>query len=213
MRGIEDYNFPAFCQAEANLRSNGFEVLNPAQHDIDAGFDTSTPPEELTKQQMEEYMKRDMEMIMDSNGVCVLPGFEKSKGALAEIAVARFLGKPVYHYPNMELLKPEKNVSAPAGDVLIEALELTTGDRQNQYGSADQDFARTATMWSALKGVEFTTEDVASFLICVKLSRNTHQAKRDNYVDIAGYARCGDLCRQEKEQRNGVQNASNAKSK
>ena len=87
-------------------------------------------------------------------------------------------------------------------DILEEALRITSGDRQNQYGPADQDFARSAQMWSALKGVEFSTEDVASFLICVKLSRNTHQSKRDNWVDIAGYARCGDLCRQGKEKRN-----------
>lgn len=88
-------------------------------------------------------------------------------------------------------------------DVLTEAFDLTSGDRQNQYGPSDQDFARTAAMWGALKGVEFTTEDVAAFLICVKLSRNTHQAKRDNWVDVAGYARCGDICRQEKEKRDG----------
>lgn len=79
-------------------------------------------------------------------------------------------------------------------DVLQEALRITSGDRQNQYGPPNEDFARTAKMWTALKGVEFEARDVALFLICLKLSRETHQRKRDNAVDIAGYARCLHLC-------------------
>ncbi len=82
-----------------------------------------------------------------------------------------------------------------ADDILVEALRITSGERQDQYGPPDEDFARTAKMWSALKGVDFTAEEVASFLICVKLGRNAHQAKRDNWLDIAGYSRCGDICR------------------
>lgn len=79
-------------------------------------------------------------------------------------------------------------------DILEEALRITSGDRQAQYGPPDQDFKRTAAMWTALKGVEFTAQDVAMFMVCLKLSRQTHQRKRDNWVDIAGYARCGSKC-------------------
>jgi hypothetical protein len=79
-------------------------------------------------------------------------------------------------------------------DILEEALRITSGDRQNTYGPPDQDFQRTALMWSALKGVEFTAREVAMFMIALKLSRETHQMKRDNSVDIAGYARCLDIC-------------------
>lgn len=80
-------------------------------------------------------------------------------------------------------------------DILEEALRITKGDRQAQYGPPDQDFERTAAMWTALKGVPFTGREVAMFMICVKLSRETHQRKRDNWVDVAGYARCGSMCR------------------
>ena len=79
-------------------------------------------------------------------------------------------------------------------DVLEEALRITKGDRQNQYGPPDQDFQRTAQMWTALKGVPFEAREVAAFMIALKLSRQTHQNKRDNWVDIAGYARCGSKC-------------------
>ena len=50
-------------------------------------------------------------------------------------------------------------------------------------------------MWSAIKGVPFEAREVAMFMVALKLSRETHQRKRDNWVDIAGYARCGSLCR------------------
>ncbi len=85
-------------------------------------------------------------------------------------------------------------------DILEEAMRLTSGDRQASYGAPDQDFARTAKIWSALKGVKFEPREVAMFMIALKLSRETHQRKRDNWVDIAGYARCGDICsRKEKK--------------
>jgi hypothetical protein len=83
-------------------------------------------------------------------------------------------------------------------DILIEALRLTSSDRQNQYGPPDQDFARTAAMWSALFGdkmsAPFEARDVALAMICLKLSRETHKRKRDSAVDIAGYARCLHIC-------------------
>lgn len=89
----------------------------------------------------------------------------------------------------------EAHVMKPES-VLEEARRLVNGDRQNQYGPPDQDFQRTARMWSALKGVEFSAQDVAAFMICLKLSRQTHQNKRDNWVDVAGYAECGNRCGQ-----------------
>jgi hypothetical protein len=81
-----------------------------------------------------------------------------------------------------------------AEDVLEEALRITSGDRNASYGPPDQDFQRTASLWSALKGIPFTAREVAMFMILLKLSRETHQKKRDNSVDIAGYARCLDIC-------------------
>ena len=78
-------------------------------------------------------------------------------------------------------------------DILDEAKRITEGDRQAQYGPPDQDFRRTAMMWSAWKGVEFDARDVAVFMILLKCSREKHQRKRDNRVDIAGYAKCLDI--------------------
>lgn len=81
-------------------------------------------------------------------------------------------------------------------DILIEALNLTSGDRNNSYGPATQDFTRIAVMWTALFGHYFTPKDVAMAMICLKLSRESWMGKRDNWTDIAGYARLGNMCRE-----------------
>jgi hypothetical protein len=44
------------------------------------------------------------------------------------------------------------------------------------------------------EGVSFETWEVAQLMICLKLSRLQHSRKRDSVVDIAGYARCMDVC-------------------
>lgn len=85
-------------------------------------------------------------------------------------------------------------------DILLEAYEVTRGDRQSSYGPPDQDFRRTAGMWSALfkdmlkDGVEFEPFHVAQAMILLKMSRQLHQRKKDNWTDAAGYARCGWIC-------------------
>lgn len=68
--------------------------------------------------------------------------------------------------------------------------EELVAERGSDYGHPREDFSRTAKLWSALKGIEFIPEDVAMFMICVKLSRETHKHKSDNIEDIKGYAEC-----------------------
>jgi len=85
-------------------------------------------------------------------------------------------------------------------DILEEALRITSGNRQASYGPPDQDFRRTAGIWSALfgdmlrPGVFFEPFHVALAMIGLKASRQMHQRKRDNWVDLAGYSRCGQIC-------------------
>lgn len=184
MRGYPKFNFDAFHSAERMLSAfYHLDVLNPARIDEEDGFDPNN--DEVTDAMMEKFIRRDFECIMRADAIALLPGWEKSKGATAEHGLARWRGIPCYLLPTM--------IDAANEDVLEEALRITRGDRQAQYGPPDQDFQRTAAMWTALKGVEFTAKEVAMFMIALKLSRQTHQDKRDNWVDIAGYARCGSL--------------------
>jgi hypothetical protein len=55
-------------------------------------------------------------------------------------------------------------------------------------------------MWTAIFGsmlkddAEFEPRHVAMAMIALKLSREANRTKRDNWVDIAGYAQCGSVC-------------------
>lgn len=89
------------------------------------------------------------------------------------------------------------DTTSPRSKVLQEADSLVTGDRNNTYGSPTQNFENIAALWNVQfghmmkDGTQFTGADVAAAMIHVKLARVIAQPKRDNYVDIAGYAACG----------------------
>ena len=78
-----------------------------------------------------------------------------------------------------------------------EALRIQGGDRQQDYGDPTENFQDIAYMWNeyiyVAKGQESHLEprDVAHMMILMKIARNCHKPKRDNWVDIAGYAQCG----------------------
>lgn len=84
MSGIEDYNRPAFMEAERVLRTRGFIVLNPAI------LPTDLPSE--------AYMPICMAMITQADIVFMLPGWETSNGAAIERQYALYQGKLVYSY-------------------------------------------------------------------------------------------------------------------
>jgi hypothetical protein len=110
----------------------------------------------------------------------MLDGWRTSKGAQAELAVAIWLGLDV--------------MSETEETILDEAARITGGERHSSYGHPRDNFGQTAKLWSAIKGVEFTAAEVALFMIAVKISRETHAPKRDNWVDMAGYAWGGSVC-------------------
>lgn len=72
--------------------------------------------------------------------------------------------------------------------ILEDAQEAIFGARNVSYGHPRDNFSHTAKLWSAHKGVEFSAQDVAEFMVLVKLSRLQNGYHRDSVVDIAGYA-------------------------
>lgn len=247
MRGIPHFNFPVFDAAKAYLLQMGYDVLSPADFDRDLdGFDPFTPEYETAEgcadfpgdMDFKRVVTRDLTAVTQCDAVALLPGWEKSKGAVAEIAVANWMGKPLLH-----LFSDRDSVVAyyamtgtaasleqfalwlwaahahnaqkeaiscaidtpqleqhPDCDILDVAASITRVDRQAVYGPPDQDFKKTADMWTGMfqfmlaDGAKFEPRHVAMAMICIKLSRELHHRKRDNWVDIAGYARCGSLC-------------------
>lgn len=77
-------------------------------------------------------------------------------------------------------------------EILAAAERCVCGDREQDYGSPENNFNIIAQMWSAYSGYEFDAKDVAAMLALVKIARiASGHAKEDNWVDLAGYAACG----------------------
>ena len=72
--------------------------------------------------------------------------------------------------------------------ILSEAEEIVNGSRHSDYGDARESFSRVATIASVMTGKELTPEDCCAVLMAVKLVRESFAHKRDNLVDLCGYA-------------------------
>lgn len=88
--------------------------------------------------------------------------------------------------------EPEKPAS-----ILAEAAKIAGGDRSEAYGHPLDNHRRIAGLWNAYiearKPGPLTPQDVARMMILLKVARDLHAPRRDNRVDICGYAECLDL--------------------
>jgi len=92
MRGIEEYNFPAFQAAADWLRQQGWKIESPHERDLAEGFD----PVNDEAHPLDYYMQFDLAMVSRADAVICLQGWEESQGARLETAVAVALGHPVF---------------------------------------------------------------------------------------------------------------------
>jgi hypothetical protein len=104
MRGIKDFNFPAFYRAESTLVSLGYEVFNPARRDESKYGQGKLKSETGDENEiaatagfnLREALGADCQWITEfADAICLLPGWEASKGANAEVALARALNLEV----------------------------------------------------------------------------------------------------------------------
>lgn len=83
MSGLPELNFPAFHAAAAALREQGLTVINPAEINPDVGTDWV------------DCMRVDIAQLVTCDGIYLLPGWEKSRGAKLEHHIADALGMTV----------------------------------------------------------------------------------------------------------------------
>lgn len=85
MTGMPGFNFSAFKAAADQLRAHGYHAVSPHEgaHNND-----------LT-QTWDYYLREDIKLLVDCDGVALLPGWGKSKGARLEQYIAKKLGMRV----------------------------------------------------------------------------------------------------------------------
>jgi hypothetical protein len=86
----------------------------------------------------------------------------------------------------------------PKHDLLKEAMDIVV-NRGEDYGPPSDHFTRTIGAINAIFADKisepFTATDWAMFMIIDKAAREQERPKRDNLLDIVGYAACANQCR------------------
>jgi len=105
MRGYKNFNQEAFIAGAALLRADGHEVWSPYEDNISNGLDTNGMTGDQDEAErirpLRECLAADLNWIcLHADAVAVLPGWENSLGATAEVATARALGLPVWKMRN-----------------------------------------------------------------------------------------------------------------
>jgi len=85
MRGLPENNSSAFTEADRILAAEGWEVINPDSLSLQVGG-----PEMLAVRPalLDTLMEAERALIRHCAAIYLLPGWEKSEGARAELAVA-----------------------------------------------------------------------------------------------------------------------------
>jgi hypothetical protein len=105
MKGIPTLQLRRLCDAAAaKLRSEGWNVISPADLDRAVGFDRDNHARHAVEM-LRDMQIRDIEAIFKSDAIFVLDRhWAMSKGATAEICVARWRDIPAYSYTTREPL-------------------------------------------------------------------------------------------------------------
>ena len=114
MRGIPEFNFPAFNKGAAMLRAEGHEVFNPAERDAKeygAEFTQYVKDHQTSDEKdvakfgctIRDCLTADLHWICtQADAIALLPGWDNSKGVRAELATANALGLQVTYLVALE---------------------------------------------------------------------------------------------------------------
>ncbi len=98
MSNVPYLNFPLFQRVTAELRSLGYEVFSPVEQDfahygVDVSAGNPTGSVDISEREYgldrRKQLTADLKWIgAEGEGICMLPGWEQSTGATAELALA-----------------------------------------------------------------------------------------------------------------------------
>ncbi len=77
-------------------------------------------------------------------------------------------------------------------EILDNAKKCVCGQREQDYGSPEDNFGIIGQLWTAYLGKDISSVDVAMMMALLKIARiKSGTATDDSFVDLAGYAACG----------------------
>ena len=133
MTGMPKLNFPAFYEVEEVLRLLGFDTVNPAALD-DAGLPEGVPADEAGMGlpiHKGKFLTRDFRELAFCDGLVLLPGWEDSIGANAELAMVRAMGGEV-HEAHCEVYATMDGI-LEQWEIVFDSLALPDGDKLDAY--------------------------------------------------------------------------------
>ena len=121
MSGIPQFNIPKFFRVSSILKANGFYPINPAELDGDSGLLVAslknlegdpTKTEGFSNGYDEsvwaQVLGRDVEVVLSKvEGIVLLEGWQKSKGARIEAFCALTQGLTIYLWQDDQLHKED----------------------------------------------------------------------------------------------------------
>lgn len=103
MTGREFYNFDAFSSAAKEWNARGYDAETPFeansrvwQRHHGRDFDPHTDKCDWGDPILPEMLAEDFGTLFRADAVAVLPGWQQSKGAKAEVLIALNMGKTIY---------------------------------------------------------------------------------------------------------------------
>lgn len=120
MTGRPQFNVPTFLSAGEKLKEMGYGAQLPADLDqsevVARLLSSETGLDDVSGYTWGECLAMDVKLIADVvDGIAVLPGWNKSKGARLETFVAFLCKKPVVHFGSMRKVKKSALVKAWLG--------------------------------------------------------------------------------------------------
>ena len=93
MSGYPGLNWEAFDRKERELTAAGWECVNPATLDREIGVD----PDNVGEYDYEDAARRDIVALQSCDAIYLMSGFQFSKGACWERALAKHWGLKRYY--------------------------------------------------------------------------------------------------------------------
>lgn len=86
---------------------------------------------------------------------------------------------------------------------LIEEAQAVRVERAEEYSEDGYDLNVVASLWSAILGVDLGPQQVARMMILLKVARDHVRPRKDNLIDIIGYADVLHCKRKHLKEKNG----------